>query len=86
MSIPRDRMVIVPVSEWMREEMSKSFFRDSRFEVIHNGIDTSVFHPCEGLEMHRHLGVGADKKSYSALRVFGARKRGLMISSNFHDL
>ncbi|WP_280120979.1 MULTISPECIES: glycosyltransferase [Muribaculaceae] len=77
MSIPRDRMVIVPVSEWMREEMSKSFFRDSRFEVIHNGIDTSVFHPCEGLEMHRHLGVGADKKIILGLASIWSKEKGL---------
>ena len=77
MSIPRDRMVIVPVSEWMREEMSKSFFRDSRFEVIHNGIDTSVFHPCEGLEMHRRLGVGADKKIILGLASIWSKEKGL---------
>lgn len=53
------------------------FFRDSRFEVIHNGIDTSVFHPCEGLEMHRRLGVGADKKIILGLASIWSKEKGL---------
>lgn len=76
-SIPRDRMVIVPVSEWMRGEMSKSFFKDCRFEVIHNGIDTSVFHPSEGSEMRRRLGVGADKKIILGLASIWSKEKGL---------
>lgn len=44
-SMPRENMVIVPVSQWMRSEMSKSFLKDYQFEVIHNGIDTDVFAP-----------------------------------------
>lgn len=42
-SIPKDRMTIVPVSEWIRKEMSESFLKDYNFRVIHNGIDTEVF-------------------------------------------
>lgn len=76
-SIPRDRMVIVPVSEWMRGEMSKSFFKDCRFEVIHNGIDTSVFHPSEGSEMRRRLSVGADKKIILGLASIWSKEKGL---------
>lgn len=76
-SIPRDRMVIVPVSEWMRGEMSKSFFKDCRFEVIHNGIDTSVFHPSEGSEMRPRLGVGADKKIILGLASIWSKEKGL---------
>lgn len=42
-SIPRDRLTVVPVSEWIKGEMRQSFFRDSRFRVIHNGINTEIF-------------------------------------------
>lgn len=36
-------LTIVTVSEWMKEEMSHSFLKDCRFQVIHNGIDLEVF-------------------------------------------
>ncbi len=42
-SVPTGRMVIVPVSEWIRNEMGRSFFRGYDMRVIHNGIDTDVF-------------------------------------------
>ena len=42
-SVPADRMMIVPVSEWIRSEMSRSFMKDCRYRVIHNGIDTNIF-------------------------------------------
>ena len=44
-SMPRENMVIVPVSQWMRDEMRESFLCDYPFRVIHNGIDTDVFSP-----------------------------------------
>lgn len=43
-SMPKDKLTIVPVSEWMRGEMAKSFLCGYDFHVIHNGIDTDVFH------------------------------------------
>ena len=36
-------LTVVTVSEWMKEEMSHSFLKDCRFQVIHNGIDLDVF-------------------------------------------
>ena len=42
-SIPKDKLVIVPVSEWIRNEMQSSFLKDYPFRVIHNGINTEVF-------------------------------------------
>ena len=39
----KDNFTIVPVSEWIRVEMSHSFLKDCRFQVIHNGIDLDVF-------------------------------------------
>lgn len=40
-SVPN--MTIVTVSEWMKNEMSRSFLKDCRYQVIHNGIDLNVF-------------------------------------------
>ena len=42
-SIPHGRLVIVPVSEWIRGEMSRSFLKDCEYRVIHNGIDLNTF-------------------------------------------
>lgn len=42
-SLPLDQLTIVPVSEWIREEMQYSFFRNNQFHVIHNGINTNIF-------------------------------------------
>lgn len=42
-SMSKDKLTIVPVSEWLRDEMRHSFFNGYNFRVIHNGIDTGVF-------------------------------------------
>lgn len=41
-----DRLTMVPVSHYVGDYLKDSFFRDTRCEVIHNGIDTDVFRPC----------------------------------------
>ena len=38
-------LTIVPVSDWIRQEMASSFLAEQSFRVIHNGIDLSVFSP-----------------------------------------
>ena len=47
-----EQLTIAPVSEWIRNEMSRSFLKDKQFQVIHNGIDLDVFKPeaAEGQE------------------------------------
>lgn len=42
-SMPKNLLTIVPVSDWIRNEMKNSFLKDYPFRVIHNGIDLSVF-------------------------------------------
>lgn len=39
----KDKLTIVPVSEWIRGEMSRSILNDCQYQVIHNGIDLNVF-------------------------------------------
>lgn len=38
-------LTIVPVSDWIRQEMASSFLADKSFRVIHNGIDLNTFRP-----------------------------------------
>lgn len=40
-------ITFVPVSDWLRVELSKSFLHDYPAITIHNGIDTDIFHPVE---------------------------------------
>lgn len=40
-----DNLTIVPVSDWIRQEMASSFLSDKRFRVFHNGIDLDTFRP-----------------------------------------
>lgn len=38
-----DNLTIVAVSNWIKEEAGKSFFKETDIKVIHNGIDISKF-------------------------------------------
>lgn len=44
-SMPKDRLTIVPVSDWIRREMSESFLKDFDYQTIQNGIDIDAFCP-----------------------------------------
>jgi len=51
-----ERLTIVPVSDWIRQEMVHSFLADKSFQVIHNGIDLEVFRPASA-ETERPAGT-----------------------------
>lgn len=51
-------LTIVTVSQWMKEEMSRSFLKDCRFRIIHNGIDTAAFSPQEISSVRKDFGTG----------------------------
>lgn len=76
-SVPRDHMVIVPVSEWMRGEMARSFLSEYPFQVIHNGIDTSVFRPYADSDVREKLGIGPDQKIILGLASVWSAEKGL---------
>lgn len=42
-SISKERLTIVPVSEWIKGEMDHSFLKGYDMRVIHNGINLEVF-------------------------------------------
>ena len=50
-SMPHSKLTIVPVSDWIREEMRDSFLKAYDFRVIHNGINTNVFQPYASQEI-----------------------------------
>lgn len=43
-------LTIVPCSEWMADFVKESFLKDKRIQVIHNGIDLSVFKVIPGIK------------------------------------
>ena len=44
-------LTIVPVSDWIRQEMASSILADKHYQVIHNGIDLNTFCPEAAQEM-----------------------------------
>lgn len=40
-----ENLTIIPVSEWLGDITSKSFFSGKKIQVIYNGIDLSIFRP-----------------------------------------
>lgn len=75
-SMPKDLLTIVPVSEWMRNEMRESFLKDYQFKVIHNGIDTGIFIPSESDQAIRDkYGIG-DRKIILGLASIWCKEKG----------
>ena len=75
LSLPKGNFLIVTVSEWMKTEMSRSFLKDSRFRVIHNGIDTEQFRPMDDAEIRERYGLG-DRKVILALASIWLKEKG----------
>lgn len=75
-SMPKDQLTIVPVSEWMRGEMSESFLKDYRFRVIHNGIDTNIFSPSDSdAAVRERYGIGG-RRIILGLASIWCREKG----------
>lgn len=55
-----DNMTIVPVSYWLADIISKSFLKEYKTCVIHNGIDTDLFKPKASNLRERHA-IATDK-------------------------
>lgn len=75
-SMPHNRLTIVPVSEWIRDEMQRSFFRGYDFRVIHNGINTQVFNlfDAEQIKNKYHL---SDKRILLGVASIWSKEKGL---------
>ena len=72
----KDKLTIVPVSDWIRGEMAQSFLKDCRFQVIHNGIDLEVFAPQpDDRVVRERYGLG-DKKIILGLASIWCREKG----------
>ena len=61
---------------FVQEEMSRSFLKDCRFEVIHNGIDTEMFSPKEETGLREKLGIGGRNVILGVASIWN-REKGL---------
>lgn len=59
-SVPR--LTIVPVCQWLKGEVARSFLKDLPTHLIYNGIDLDVFRPSADKEtVKKKYGISADK-------------------------
>lgn len=75
-SMPLDRMIIVPVSEWIRNEMRRSFLNAYPFRVIHNGINTDIFNIYDDRQVRTAFGLG-DRHILLGVASIWSREKGL---------
>lgn len=75
-SLPVRSTVVVPVSEWICGELSRSFLSGYTMRVIHNGIDTGVFHPCASSEVLSKYGLSG-KRVYLGVASIWSKEKGL---------
>ena len=55
-------MTIVCPSEWLASYARQSFLNQYPIKVIHNGINTSIFHPRDCARLRKELGIKAEEK------------------------
>ncbi len=72
--IPKDKLTFVPVSDWIRGEMSHSFLKDFDFQVIHNGIDMEIFKPSDTEEVIRKYGLEGKKIILGLASIWSGEK------------
>ena len=75
-SMPLDRMTIVPVSEWIRNEMRRSFLNAYPFRVIHNGINTDIFNIYDDRQVRKTFGLG-NRHILLGVASIWSREKGL---------
>lgn len=75
-SMPLDRMTIVPVSEWIRNEMRRSFLNAYPFRVIHNGINTDIFNIYDDRQVRTAFGLG-NRHILLGVASIWSREKGL---------
>lgn len=69
---------IVTPSKWLADRVRKSFLKDKRIQIIHNGIDTDIFKPVDTSNLRRELGIPDGNKVILAVApgIMSERKGG----------
>ncbi len=67
---------IVAVSQWVKDMIDESFFKDIPSQVIYNGLDLNIFQPTKSL-LKIKLGIPDDKPIVLGVASVWAEHRGL---------
>ncbi len=69
-------LTIVPVSEWLADNIRQSHLKNRRIEVIHNGIDIHTFSP-QPTTAHERYGISKEKKIVLGVAAVWDERKGL---------
>lgn len=75
-------LTIVPVSEWLADNIRQSCLKDRPIKVIHNGIDIHTFSP-QNLDIYEKYGINKKKKIILGVAVIWNERKGL---NDFYEL
>lgn len=81
---------IVAPSHWLADRAKQSILKLHSIDVIHNGVDTSIFYPRDAEKLRKELGIREDEKVILALapHLMSNAKGGeyvLMIAKTFEN-
>ena len=62
-----EELRIVTPSNWLADRVVQSFLGNHKIDIIHNSVDTSIFHPRDAKQLRRKLGIADDEKVVLAL-------------------
>lgn len=69
-------LTIIPVSEWLADNIRQSHIKDRPIQVIHNGIDIKTFSPMP-TNAHERYGIAKDKKIVLGVAAIWDTRKGL---------
>lgn len=75
-SMPKDKLTIVPVSQWIKGELDRSFLAGYPMKVIHNGIDLDIFKVYDAAEVREKYALG-DKRIILGVASIWCREKGV---------
>ena len=75
-------LTIIPVSEWLGDNIRQSHLKDRDIQVIHNGIDINTFSP-QPTNAHERYGIKKGKKIVLGVAAVWNVRKGL---NDFYEL
>lgn len=62
-----ENLQITAPSEWLADRIQQSFLKEYPVTVVHNGVDTDIFHPVDPEELRIKYGIGEEERVVLAL-------------------
>lgn len=75
-------LTIVPVSEWLGDNIRQSHLKDRDIQVIRNGLDIKIFSP-QPTNAHERYGINKQKKIVLGVAAVWDKRKGL---NDFYEL